>query len=42
MPNNYKISYKKEFAKELKSKINWIIKYPTAGTIESRIYSKQN
>ena len=31
-----------KFASELKFEIEWIIKYPIAGTIEKRIYSKQN
>lgn len=32
----------RKFANELKSKIDWITRNPTAGTIETRIYSKQN
>jgi plasmid stabilization system protein ParE len=32
----------RKFAGEIKLKIEWIIQNPSAGTIETKIYSKQN
>jgi len=32
----------KKFAQEVKTKIDWVIQNPTAGTIENQIHSKQN
>ena len=32
----------KKFAQDVKTKIDWIIKNPTAGTVETQIHSKQD
>jgi len=32
----------KKFAQDVKTKIEWIMKNPMAGTVETRIHSKQN
>ena len=32
----------RKFAQEVKNKLQWIIENPTAGNIETQIYSKQN
>lgn len=32
----------KEFANDVKEKVEWIIKNPTAGNVENKIHSKQN